>query len=948
MKQKKKEFNRFTAFFAIMAVIFSILGYKLFKLQILKSEYYKERANNAAITEIPDPAPRGNVVDRKGEILATSRQSYMLIYNETDDSKKYFFETMDKVFSILDKNKEEMQDDFELKVNPYRFEFKADTKESRNYQEIRFKRDRGLNESIKKKLFPNKKGDLTKEEEKEINNELLKVSPEDTYKYLVKQYKIYPQEDFKNLLQQYKEDADSAYKSIVERFNLQNATDLREKLEKYKNANKPKDAKKIYEELVNEYGIANLKYDLELERKYLIIKDTMKIQRFSGYKPVIIGGNIKKETAFIFLERLNELPGIDVTIQPLRYYPDKELGSAFLGYISKISSNVEIYREKGYDVNSDYVGVSGLESVYEDRLKGSKGGRIVKLNKQGRIIEELGRREPYPGQTLKLSIDKNMQKAAEETLDKVMDKLRSNPNQSYDGANTANATRGAAVAINVKTGGVLALASRPGYDPNIFSTPGKLTTEMYNKFFNPDLAEFGKRYIAARSLPVTLDEIFPPAGDNKSGKNVLREDRYDIYPKPFFNYATSSFVPPGSTFKPLTAIAGLEEGVLSPDERIYDNLIYTKHGYKGKSWNTSSKGAIDVREALAYSNNYFFFEVGDRLYQKGLDTLAKYAWKFGLGVDPKGNAKPSTGIEIPENFGQVFNVQSEKNISSTIHMWSLYEDLRKLKKVDKKNEYCGIDIQIQKQDSNDIKDFKSKIQDEIKKQMRYNDVQNFSSEMEKMLKELAEKTSNTNISQGDITAAVRKINEAVNAVEEEATRPGNVYNAAIGQGSDYFTPLQLANYISILVNGGIRYKIHLVDEYLDPNNNSIQKVQPEVIDKIDLQPKTVEAVKQGMYDVVSLEDGTGSGEFRDFPIKTGGKTGSATFNEKIQDKVGRTSAGVYIGFAPYDNPEIAVCVLVLDGAHGGYVAPVAKAMYEAYFKDELKKLNYNFQYVKTK
>src|SRR3712207_6640330 len=120
MKQKKKEFNRFTAFFAIMAVIFSILGYKLFKLQILKSEYYKERANNAAITEIPDPAPRGNVVDRKGEILATSRQSYMLIYNETDDSKKYFFETMDKVFSILDKNKEEMQDDFELKVNPDR------------------------------------------------------------------------------------------------------------------------------------------------------------------------------------------------------------------------------------------------------------------------------------------------------------------------------------------------------------------------------------------------------------------------------------------------------------------------------------------------------------------------------------------------------------------------------------------------------------------------------------------------------------------------------------------------------------------------------------------------------------------------------------------------------------------------------------------------------------
>ena len=640
-----------------------------------------------------------------------------------------------------------------------------------------------------------------------------------------------------------------------------------------------------------------------------------------------------------------------MTIQPLRYYPNGELGSAFMGYISKISGDVERYKDKGYDVNSDYVGVAGVESVFEDRLKGSKGGRIVKLNQQGRIIEELGRREPYPGQTLKLTIDKEVQKAAEKTLDNIMADLRANSNQSYDGANTANATRGAAVAIDVRTGGVLALVSRPGYDPNIFAEPGKLTTELYNKFFNPDLESFAKEYIKARSLPVTLDELFPPINkEKKANGKVHRKDEYDIYPKPFFNYATSTFLPPGSVFKPLTAIAGLEEGVITPDEGIYDNLIYTKHGYKGKSWNTSSKGSLNVVDALAYSNNYYFFEVGDRLYQKGLDTLAKYAWKFGLGVDPNGNESPATGIEIPENFGQVFNEQSEKNKASSIYMWKLYDELKAIKNVEGKNQ--GIDIQINENDSDNIKEIKENIQDIIKKKMRYNkSIKNFSKEVEVLLKDLIDKDpklKEKKFTDGNISKAFSKINMSINGVEEEATRPGNVYNASIGQGSNYFTPLQLANFAAMIANGGTRYSLHLVDEYLDSDNNVIQKVKPEVIEKINIKPENLKAVREGMYAVTSYDEGTGSSYLKDFPIKTGGKTGSATFNEQIQEKVGRTSGGVYIGFAPYDNPQIAVAVMVLDGAHGGYVLPVAKSMYEAYFKEELKKQNYNFQFYEDK
>ncbi|MEW9096652.1 MAG: penicillin-binding transpeptidase domain-containing protein [Clostridiaceae bacterium] len=941
MKDKKKKLNRFTAFFLIMGVVYSILIFKLGILQIKDSERYKEKASLRAITEIPDPAPRGPIIDKNGSILATNIQSYMLVYNETSDNKKYFFETMDKVFDLLESNGEKIQDDLELKINPYRFEFKTNDSEAKKTLEIRFKRDRGLNEAIEKKLFPDKKGNFTDQEIKQVNEELLKITPEQTYKLLVEQYKIHPKEDFKNLLEQYRIAPEETYPIITSRFNIKSTTEFKNKLDEYKNS-KSKDRTEILDSIISEYGIDKMEYSLEKQRKYLIIRDTMKMQSFSGYKPVIIGSNIKRDTAFIFLERLNDLPGIDVTTQPIRYYPNDELGSAFLGYISKISNNPEQYKEKGYDVSSDYVGVSGLESVFEDRLKGSKGGRIVKLNKQGRVIEELGRREPYPGQTMKLNIDKDVQKAAEDALDKTMKNLRDNPRVSYDGVDTSNATRGAAVAIDVNTGGVLALASRPGFDPNIFSIPGKLTSELYTSLFNPDYEAFAKDYIANRSLSVTAEELFPVEKDGS------RRDVYDIYPKPFFNYATSSFTSPGSTFKPLTAIAGLEEGVLGPNETIYDNLIYTKHGYQGRSWNYSSKGSLDVVEALAYSNNYFFFEVGDRLYQKGLDTLAEYAWKFGLGA-PHDVENPTTGIEIPELFGQVFNVQSEKNKASNMYIWSLYDELLQLRKVKNTNTYEGIDLRVRDTDSKEVKGLKEEIYDTIIKQMRYRNVPNFSESMKGMLKDLIQKSPSMNakkFTDGDISAAMSKIHKAIYAVEEEALRPGNVYNAAIGQGSNYFTPLQLANFAAMIANGGTRYKLRLVDKFLDAEGNTIQEYKPEVMDKVDLKPETLKAVREGMHAVSSYDEGTGASEFRDFPIATAGKTGSATFRENgVQEKVGRTSSGVYIGYAPYDNPQIAVCVIIFDGGHGGSVNPVAKAIYEAYFKEELTKQNYNFQHI---
>ena len=153
---------------------------------------------------------------------------------------------------------------------------------------------------------------------------------------------------------------------------------------------------------------------------------------------------------------------------------------------------------------------------------------------------------------------------------------------------------------------------------------------------------------------------------------------------------------------------------------------------------------------------------------------------------------------------------------------------------------------------------------------------------------------------------------------------GDTLMAAIGQSDNQFSPLQLANYVATLVNGGIRYQPHLLKKVMDyTNTETILEVQPTVLNTVEMADSTVQAVKEGMRGVVT-EDGTASSYFRDFPIQVGGKTGSAQM-------VGHSATGVFVSFAPYDQPEIAVCVVGEYASSGGSLAPVAIAVYDEYF-----------------
>ncbi|AAK79218.1 MULTISPECIES: peptidoglycan D,D-transpeptidase FtsI family protein [Clostridium] len=888
----KKIFNRVNVLKVVVLIVFIGITVQLVNLQILQNANYKAKANNTAHRFIKEVAPRGEITDSEGAILATNKQSFDVTYTQTDDNKDDFYDIIAKVFYILDKNGEKQNDSFALKAdsNGYRFDFNTDNCDEIKKMQIRFLKDRGFEEPIIKKLYKgkSKESDLTDSEVVRVNNELLKISPKEVFETLTKKYEI-----------------PKAYKISIDGQTISKNCD------------------------VNDI------------RRFMVVKDAVLIVNgYSGYKPVAIASNVKQETSFTILQKSNELPGIDISVDPIRDYPYGKLASNVLGYISKItpssSKQSENYTEKGYDVNSDLIGASGIEAALEDRLRGTSGGRIVEVNKQGKITDELAKKDPYPGQNVKLTINKDVQYAAEQSLINTMASLRakgysdSNSGSSYLG----NATRGAAVAIDVKTGGVLALASVPNFNPNDFSDPNGLSKEATEKYFSTDIISKAKQVGVPESL---YDTLFPVSKSD----NRTRIDKYDYLAKPLYNYATLSLIPPGSTFKPLTAIAGLETGVITKDTTIDDEGFFDDgKGYRTPFKADGPQGNNNLIGAIAKSSNAYFMTVGKRLRDAyGSDILAKYAWKFGLGVPPNSNITRTTGIEVQENFGQVYNTYTIKNSFADEGQWSIAEKLQEGKYL----KGSSVNLYTEDSDSKKLSTLKASIKENIRTAISTGKTdRNKTEELVTDLISTDPLYKGKTFSKSDVSALASGIVYDEADEYTQATVPGNIYNASIGQGINEFTPLQLANYVATIANGGKRYKVHLVDKVTDSSGKVVYENKPEVVEDTGVSKANIEAVKEGMNAV--NDRGTAAGTFSEFPIPAAGKTGTADpYTSDVERSIMRSSYAVYVGFAPRDNPEIAIATVVFDGGFGNGITQIGKSMYEAYFKDVLKqKYNFNF------
>jgi len=879
-----KKFNRYNVLFVIMLAIFSLIIAKLYYIQVISGQYYKDVAKANAKNVITIEAPRGLITDKNGIDLAMEEPGYNLTYTDSTKVSTQVFTTLQKVFKILDENGEVQTDSFPLKINPCRFEFSSSDSKGIQVMQLRFLKDRGLQGSILKTKFNNKKEeDLTSDEITELNSELLKISPE-----------------------------------------------------------------KVYNELLNEYGVVkgvsslNIQETTDVVRRYLIVKDSIKMNFFHAYKSINIASNIKKDTSLIFEQSLSELPGIKVESQPMRKYPYGQLASSVLGYISKISPTEQAkYSAKGYDTSKDYVGKSGIEAAMESNLKGENGG--------AKVTNQFSSKKPIPGKNVQLTVDANLQYSTENALNSEMKVLQSKG--TVNGLNVSNATRGAAVAIDIHTGGILALSSLPGYNPNDFSTSQGLTEAKSKKYFNPDYENMAKAQGKSQSL---IDFMFPIDTSIK-GNTTIRKDKFDYYPKYLYNYASMSLIPSGSTFKPMTAIAGLQTGVINANSTYLDQGQFDIGGGVIDHFITDGAlGKVNVVSAIEKSSNPFFMNVGGLLRSKyGDDILAKYAWGFGLGANPN-SINPGTGIEINENFGQVYNTVSQKNLSASQYLFNIEQDLT-LGVSATGTKFPKVDLYDRNGDEQifyngmKLSEIKTKIKNDIQNSIKNGtfSTKNYV-DLFKQLIAADPKYKTQKFTAANFKEIVYDVNSLATQAHSSLSYPYNMYIASIGQGMDNFTPLQMANYIATLANGGTRYKLHLVDNIKDSNGKLISKTKPVVIDKADMSAKTRDLVMQGMNNVTGAggnTDGTASQALGDFPIPTGGKTGTAQFNTSdIQNKVGRGDYGWYVGYAPADNPQIAIAVVIFDGGYGSDVANVAKGMYESYFKNDPRLSKYKNKY----
>lgn len=316
-----------------------------------------------------------------------------------------------------------------------------------------------------------------------------------------------------------------------------------------------------------------------------------KIASHTGFDPIRIKADVTPDIVTIIEEQKSSYPGVVIEVQPIRDYMNKQEAAHTYGYVSEINDmELEEKKDEGYK-SGDIIGKFGLEKIYDKELRGENGGQQVEVDVSGKPVQIIGRKDPVPGCDLYLSIDKNIQAAAEKAVDEQLKLIHANA--------------AAAVALNPQTGEILAIVSRPAFDPNLFAH-----------------------------------------GISTKDWNALNNNPYH----PMDNKAITGEYPPGSTFKIVTGTAALTEGVVSPEELILDtghHWIIPKGNAEGEAL-----GLINFRQAMAHSDNVYFYEMGNRL---GIDRLEKYARMFGLGA--------RTGIDLPyESDGLVANRRyKEKN-----------------------------------------------------------------------------------------------------------------------------------------------------------------------------------------------------------------------------------------------------------------------------------------------
>ena len=531
------------------------------------------------------------------------------------------------------------------------------------------------------------------------------------------------------------------------------------------------------------------KYSLEeyfenriLQIRIIQVKYEANLNAYSLFNGVTIAKDISEKSVAQIEENKNELYGFNVVSVPKRYYPTSNLLSHVVGYVSKISSEeYKNLKDQGYTTNS-VIGKSGVELTFDKFLKGTDGIKKVETDAKGNISSETVSQEPKSGNSITLTIDYRLQKTAQEALENTIRGLQDG-SITFKKKPVSDAKSGSVVVLDCQTGEVLAMANYPNYDTNLFVNG--ISSKDWNDLLNDSL-------------------------------------------KPMYNRAISGTYAPGSTYKMLVGLVGLQTNKFTVQEKYLDTGIY-QYGYHPKCWKFSENGTthgwVNVSDAIKGSCNIYFYEVGRRV---GIAEIVKWSKEFGLGR--------KTGVELPqESTGEIAGADTN-SADGLKSPWYL----------------------------------------------------------------------------------------------------GDTLSAAIGQSSNSYTPVQMANYISTIANGGRLNKVSVIKEV--KSNESVLTMTRDEIEKyaneytgsdfvskdLQINKEYLQAIKEGMLSVTNEVGGTANIVFKNSNITVAGKTGTSQVTSGSNN-------GIFVGFAPYESPKIAVVAVIEHGEEGTYTANVVKPIMEEYF-----------------
>ena len=503
--ERKTVVRRMILLIAVACVIMGLYVMRLIFLQLVNGDYFKAKATNTTDYKFTVTAARGDIVDSRGERIATSVTGYNVVLNKLLMGDEDLDGMLQKIVELLRANGESWNDTLLISQ-------------------------------------PDAAGNYTFTAEEGSTRD------------------------------------QKALAAMKDNLGLQ----------QYATAND------VMEKLVEDYDLAS--YPLSWQRTLGGIHYEMQLQAFSNVNNFIMAENVSEATVATIKEHSLSLPGVEIVETSTRSYEQSTVLPHVLGRVGKITAEkwkvtdengqtTYPLREKGYNMN-DIIGISGLESAYEDELRGKDGVETITRNSDGVIVDTALTTVPEPGHTVQLTIDSRFQKAVDKALAENIDMI----NRVYN-TGSMKAAAGAAVVLDVKDGSVLAASNYPSFDQNLYAT-------QYSE------------YSADESLPL-------------------------------FNRALQGLYTPGSTFKPAVAVAALDSGLINQYSTVFCNGVYTFYkGYSPRCTRHGHSGNIDVVTAIKWSCNVFFYDVGRRLTS---DVYDAYAYKMGLGTRTGVEVNEATG-----------------------------------------------------------------------------------------------------------------------------------------------------------------------------------------------------------------------------------------------------------------------------------------------------------------